>query len=324
MGCKSPKIRIENIDKWETASDGHKYHPAIITVPDKENERLEKLGWHARYKKQIIPCRRCIGCRLDYSRQWANRGYLESKKTNHNYFITLTYNDENLPENNTLVKDHLGKFLKDIRNDFQNHHNHTGIKYLACGEYGTQNGRPHYHAILFNCPFPTDTFYEAKIIDNEYFYRNKMVEERWKYGYSYVSTSNWHTIAYVARYVTKKIYGTHAEEYYTSKRIIPEFIRCSKGIGKEYWDENKEKIIKYDEIIIKNKKLSTSIKPPEYYMRMLKKENEQAYEQIKNKRRKENNNLQKLLDQQTSVGRLERLEIEEKTKLRQSTLLKRI
>ena len=38
-----------------------------------------------------VPCGCCIGCRLDYSRQWANRCYLESLGSKDTYFITLTY-----------------------------------------------------------------------------------------------------------------------------------------------------------------------------------------------------------------------------------------
>lgn len=322
MACYHPLLRVENIDKTETAQDGHKYHPAIITKPDDLHERLENLGWHARYKKTIIPCKKCIGCRLDYSRQWANRGYIESLKSDHNYFITLTYDDEHIDEKGNLQPEDLSKFIKDIRNDFQNKLSHKGIKYLACGEYGDKNNRPHYHIILFNTPFPTDTFYEPRTIDGEYYYRNKMIERRWKNGISNITTANWHTIAYVARYVVKKRYGKESS-YYEENGIIPEFIRMSKGIGLEYWENNKDKIIKQDAITIKTKKLAQNVKPPNYYMQKLKKENEKLYNEIKSKREQKNNHFQKLKDSTNSYGRLERLEIEERSKLRQSKMLQR-
>ena len=38
-----------------------------------------------------VPCGQCIGCRLDYSREWANRCLLEATYHDSNYFVTLTY-----------------------------------------------------------------------------------------------------------------------------------------------------------------------------------------------------------------------------------------
>ena len=50
-----------------------------------------------------IPCGQCIGCRLERSRQWAIRCVHEASLHKHNCFITLTYNDANLPPDNLLT-----------------------------------------------------------------------------------------------------------------------------------------------------------------------------------------------------------------------------
>ena len=44
-----------------------------------------------------IPCGRCIGCRLAYSRMWADRCMAEATLHDSSYFVTLTYNDWHLP-----------------------------------------------------------------------------------------------------------------------------------------------------------------------------------------------------------------------------------
>lgn len=44
-----------------------------------------------------VPCNRCIGCRLDYARQWSNRMLLELLDNPNALFITLTYNDAHVP-----------------------------------------------------------------------------------------------------------------------------------------------------------------------------------------------------------------------------------
>ena len=55
------------------------------------------------YSQIYIPCGGCIGCRIDRSRQWALRCVHEASLHSTNSFITLTYNDENLPEGGSLI-----------------------------------------------------------------------------------------------------------------------------------------------------------------------------------------------------------------------------
>ena len=63
-------------------------------------------------------------------------------------FLTLTYDDDHLPPNGSLVKSDLQKFFKRLRKN-------SGKKmaYFACGEYGEQTARCHYHVILFGLDF---------------------------------------------------------------------------------------------------------------------------------------------------------------------------
>lgn len=342
MTCYHPLLRVEMIGKTNKAKDGHLYHPAIIIPADKENELLERhKNFSPHYKKTVIPCRKCIGCKLDYSRDWANRGYLESKKYKNNYFITLTYDDDHLPMDEEITTsqgvtytktddwkgnlrpEHLKKFIHNIRQYYYRKNGKTGIKYIACGEYGSKNERPHYHIIFFDCPFETEEMYNARLIDQEYYWQNKIIEKYWERGLSNVSVANWNTIAYVCRYITKKLYGNNAEDTRAQKGQIAEFIRVSKGIGKEYWEENKEKILETDSITIRNNKGVHTTKPPRYFNRLLKKENPEIYETIKVKREKQNNNMQKVRDSQHTYGRLNELENEERSKTIQAGTLKR-
>lgn len=342
MTCYHPKLRIEMIGKWEKAEDGHLYHPAIIIPADKENERLEEITkFSPTYNKTIIPCRKCIGCKLDYSRDWANRGYLEIKNSKHNYFVTITYDDEHLPMleeietkdgitytkteewKGVLIPQHLQKFIHDIRQYYKRKYNHDGIKYLSCGEYGTKNGRPHYHIIFFNLPLETEKFYNTKLIEHNYYSQHETIEKYWKRGFSYVGTANWNTIAYVSRYVTKKLYGNNAEDERAQKGQIPEFIRMSKGIGKQYWEENKEKILQTDTITIRNTKGVYQTKPPRYFYRLLEKENSEMYKTIKEKHIEDNNKMQRIKNQQHTYGQLEELENQERSKTIQAGTLKR-
>lgn len=75
----------------------------------------------------------------------------------------------------------------------------------------------------------------------------------------------------------EKINGEGSEELYARNGMIKEFLRCSKGIGKDYYLENRDKIYANDEIIIKNKKGTHKVKPPKYFDKLYKKDNEKAY-----------------------------------------------
>lgn len=92
-----------------------------------------------------VPCGKCIGCRLERSRQWAIRCMHEASLYEDNCFITLTYNDDHLPSNGSLDKTHFQKFLKRLRKSIYP----QKLRYYHCGEYGDEGGRPHYHAIIF-------------------------------------------------------------------------------------------------------------------------------------------------------------------------------
>lgn len=121
-----------------------------------------------------IPCGKCTGCRLEYSRQWANRCMLELEYHKSAYFVTLTYNNEHVPisyyadpetgeafPSMTLRKRDFQLFMKRLRKRCEDGQRDvicsdspiggcgSGIRFFAAGEYGSQTYRPHYHAILF-------------------------------------------------------------------------------------------------------------------------------------------------------------------------------
>lgn len=62
-----------------------------------------------------LPCGQCSGCRLERSRQWAIRCMHEAQLHYENAFITLTYDEENLPLDNSLNLKHFQDFMKRLR-----------------------------------------------------------------------------------------------------------------------------------------------------------------------------------------------------------------
>ena len=80
-----------------------------------------------------IPCGRCIGCRLERSRQWAIRCVHEASLYERNCFITLTFSPEHFPKDRSLNKRDFQLFIKRLRKKFG-----PGVRYFHCGEYGEQ------------------------------------------------------------------------------------------------------------------------------------------------------------------------------------------
>lgn len=341
MTCYHPLYRIELLTKKKkVAEDGHKYFATQIIPSSKIENYLKKTSFQSISKIQEIPCRNCIGCRLDYSREWANRGYLESKCHLQNWFVTLTYDENNMVKkdhfedkngitwydeewNGTLQGKDFTAFMKELRQIMKREYNEDGIRFMGCGEYGEENQRPHYHLILFGLNLPADTFFEPRIINKETYYRNKIIERAWNKGISNISEASWNNIAYTARYITKKINGKLSDEYYNSKGQDKEFMRSSRmgGIGKPYYDLHKDKIYENDEIIITNKTGTISCRPPKYFDYLYEKENPKRMKEIKIKRIKEGKISDRLKDQQASYDKLDRLAIQERTKDERTQLL---
>ena len=91
-----------------------------------------------------IPCGRCVACRLNRAREWSLRIMNELAYHKDACFLTLTYDDEHLPEDKSLSKRDFQLFMKRFRKDFG-----LPVRFFACGEYGKKTFRPHYHVIFF-------------------------------------------------------------------------------------------------------------------------------------------------------------------------------
>lgn len=225
-----------------------------------------------KYRDITLPCGKCLACRLQRSKEWAVRCILESKLHEFNCFVTLTYNNDNLPANGSLVPRDLQLFIKRLRKKFG-----AGIRFFACGEYGSKYQRPHYHILLFGFDFrdkvPWKTSSATKFgnsIDNV-IYRSPDLEQLWPYGFSTVGAVSYESAAYVSRYILKKqrvkpmkFGGVVQESFYDKNNLVPEFTRMSRkpGIAKEWFDKNIYDIYTHDYIQISDK---IKAHPPRYF-----------------------------------------------------------
>lgn len=227
-----------------------------------------------------IPCGKCLECRLNYSKQWANRMMLEAQDYESNYFLTLTYDNEHLHFNelglSTLCKKDFQDFMKRLRYKIFP----KTVRFFSCGEYGDHTFRPHYHAIMFGLEIP----------DLEYFgqssgypvFISDWLTSIWKQGHVLISKVSWDTCAYTARYVVKKA-NRYTKDAFHFANVEPEFCLMSRnpGIAKKYFDEHYEAIYSSDQIIFSTPSGGKKCKPPKYFDKCLERLDEEWYKIIK-------------------------------------------
>lgn len=229
------------------------------------------------YNGLLLPCGICILCRQEQARQAAVRITHEATLHDQNCFLTLTYNEQSIPQDGGLNYQHLTDFWKRLR------YHYGKLSYYAVGEYGDKTNRPHYHA----CVFGHDFFEGAVVIKEEphRLWTNARLNQAWGLGHVAIGTLDHNTASYTTGYILKK---QRAKQRYcvietgTGELITVEGPRAfmSRNIGRRWWERWGEGVQNWDRVIINGKPQ----KPPKAYDRWLGEINKQRMEEIKNKR----------------------------------------
>jgi len=219
---------------------------------------------HRNIKEALkLPCGQCVGCRLERSRQWAIRCMHEAQCHKENSFITLTYNNENLPADKSLCLRDFQLFMKKLRKK------RGFVRFYHCGEYGPTLGRPHYHACIFGLDWPDKKLF--KIINGERLYVSEELTTLWGKGHATTGTVTFESAAYVARYIMKKVNGDAAKDHYDRidpetgeiTRLKPEYTTMSRrpGIGSDWFDKYHTDVYPHDRVIVRGR----AMRPPKFY-----------------------------------------------------------
>ncbi len=262
-----------------------------------------------------VACGQCLGCRLDYSRMWSMRIVHEHELVRElggsSSFVTLTYDDEFMPEGWSLTPSGASDFqlfMKRLRKA-----NDQKIRYFMVGEYGDLCrhskpgvevraedcefccvGRPHYHAILFN-----KTFEDLEVCgrgrDVDYF-TSKELQRVWGKGFVQVGEVNVKTAGYTARYCLKKDTGEKAAAFYQNitpdgeiHRVQQEYATMSTGrkpdggIGYRWFQKYKSDCFPSDEVPVPG--LGVVKKVPRYYADVFEADEPETLEEVKAARR---------------------------------------
>lgn len=349
MPCYHPLLAI---------TDGYNIHTGkrkIKILGSADNYSVDEIKRNK--NGMLIPCGKCIGCRLDYSRKWADRMMLELAVEKKAVFITLTYNNDALngidedgkkildgdgsprifftafddnynPISATLDKRECQLWMKRLRKEFDN----IRIRFYLSGEYGSPNKtfRPHYHAIIFGIGISDigDCVPSGKNGLGQQYYVSKRIRSTWKRGNVIITDVSWQTMAYVARYVTKKLNGP-LEEFYAMRNIPQKpFALMSRnpGLGADYLKLHPD-ALDYQEIWLSTLEGGKKVNVPKYFYDLaIKKDliSDQDYDKLRFERSQFalDDNLLRL--QNTDLGFTDYLENEEYRKKVDTKVLKRL
>jgi len=240
-----------------------------------------------------IPCGKCMGCLVNKSRMLSIRIIHEAKQHEHNWFGTVTYDDDHIPHGHNLSnRDHrlLHKYIRKARKPLKH-------RYVTAAEYGGTTSRPHYHPVLFGLELTDlETWHTNNRGDK--FYRAHELEEVWKRGQILVSDLTITSARYVASHTEKTVkeagnkydangkrrpyLAVNKETGEITQRVWP-FMRYSNkpGIGKGWFDQWMGDL-RHGNMIVNGKKEPI----PRYYLEQIKKADQELYDRLREKRLK--------------------------------------
>ncbi len=232
-----------------------------------------------------------------------------------NCFLTLTYDQANLPPDGSLNVNHWQNFAKRARKRLGK------FRFFHCGEYGDLNGRPHYHAAIFGQDFSFDREFWKNTKTGDPLWTSPTLSKLWPEGLHAIGDLTFDSAAYVARYVMKKVNGSQAEYHYLTHVDYdtgechyrkPEYATMSrnKGIGETWIKKYMSDVYPSDELVVNGK----ITRPPKFYDQQFEKADPKGYRKLKAQRIKigskhpENNTYDRLEVRETvQIARIREL-----------------
>lgn len=214
-----------------------------------------------------LPCGKCIGCKLEYSRQWSVRIMNEASLHECNSFLTMTYDDDNIPDDFGLHHNHVQLFMKRMRKALN-----YDLRYYVAGEYGDRTHRPHYHMALFGCDFTKDRKQYSKNNGN-YLYTSITLDKLWRMGACQIGDLTIQSASYIARYMLEKQTESNYDvvDKETGEVLVrrPPYCRMSlrPAIGKRWIEKYYPEVYGGNDSVYADGRMHQ--RPPRYYDKVM-------------------------------------------------------
>ena len=115
----SPYWFYQNRTRWHSPLIMRCFHPIAVK---KYSEEKNKSGSHFKVNNyHLVPCGKCVACLARRRNEWTYRLTAEQACSDYTFFITLTYDDSNVPirvhEGRPFFvfnKEHVQKYIKRV------------------------------------------------------------------------------------------------------------------------------------------------------------------------------------------------------------------
>lgn len=193
-----------------------------------------------------VPCGKCSVCEYNRKQDWILRCIHESRNNHFTFFVTLTYNDDNLPLCPECGKPYICKYdSMDFVNSCKKFFSFFGLtfRYFLVGEYGETSGRPHFHLLAFLNEDGVSDISKTSF-DEKFFV--KSFETIWKYGFVYCGGASDGAAAYCAKYCLKNIPYEHDRCHHVNG-----YLSCSRKpiIGYSFVEKRGDYLLEHPEIL---------------------------------------------------------------------------
>lgn len=216
-------------------------------------KRIPNPNWDgvnplSEYTSVLLPCGKCLACRINRRREWTSRLMQEEIYSQSSTFITLSYTDEDLPRDDNdnpcpCVVD-LQLYIKRLRKHFPQ----CKLRYMINSEYGPETLRPHYHGIIFNLPRiiydDATQIVRFKNGRKSISYHSSFMDNVWSHGDVEFSPATKERCGYTAKYFV--------DRKEVPEPLSPNISICSRGgrgdsnlggIGSRYAKDIKSKVL---------------------------------------------------------------------------------
>lgn len=248
MPCLNP------LTAWREPSTGQVTFSRLVGDPDTEFK---------------VPCKKCELCISDKTREWTTRLLHEARYHPASCCMTLTYDDQHLPPGGNLCERDVQLFIDRLRKYLVRQFG-IRVRYFYAAEYGTDNGRPHYHLILFGFAFAPDRKQVSFKVDRPK-YKSETLDRLWGNGIADIAPLTPAAARYVAKYLLKDLRSelrtvksadgvAVPQEFYLLEPVyaparwvtVKPFHRqsTSPGIGYKYFVDHMSQLISQDSIVL--------------------------------------------------------------------------
>lgn len=236
------------------------YNPDVHT-----NDYLVRLSFGLKrdgmfkHAFRVVPCGKCRECRARLARDWKIRLYHHSLIHGDGIFVTLTYNDDNLEDNNLNYR-HFQLFMKRLRKRFSS----KKLSFFCAGEYGGKSLRRHFHCLIFGLDIRdvrTRFLCRSRKAKDVKVWTSDIISNCWDHrgfvSVSQVLSGDSRVFGYVSGYIISKADEVHQARI-SNLGLVSEFHHMSlkPAIGKEYFLKNVSNIYRNDYVVFNSRRFA--------------------------------------------------------------------